>query len=171
MTLAGDSLRLDLVGVSHFQRNFLTESDEYSSEEDLLELCSSLRDSEYYRDLQLGSTDEPDVRLPVLTAPVSDKGLTPLVLPVSTTESGSRQDFTEFHNHQLVQIDHSLNFAGREAMDRLVAIRSSEFQNYPESGQDEDSDTDNFPTLVRSMSTSRRHSWEVPVSPIDLGRR
>ncbi|XDV22597.1 hypothetical protein PO909_027462 [Leuciscus waleckii] len=56
-------------------------------------------------------------------------------------------------------------------MDRLVAIRSSEFQNYPESGQDEDSDTDNFPTLVRSMSTSRRHSWEVPVSPIDLGRR
>ncbi|XP_077082200.1 rho guanine nucleotide exchange factor 18 isoform X4 [Siphateles boraxobius] len=56
-------------------------------------------------------------------------------------------------------------------MDRLVAIRSSEFQNYPESEQDVDSDTDNFPTLVRSMSTSRRHSWEVPVSPIDLGRR
>ncbi|XP_016362839.1 rho guanine nucleotide exchange factor 18-like [Sinocyclocheilus anshuiensis] len=56
-------------------------------------------------------------------------------------------------------------------MDRLVAIRNSEFQDYPESEQDEDSDTDNFPALVRSMSTSRRHSWEVPVSPIDLGRR
>ncbi|XP_050950682.1 rho guanine nucleotide exchange factor 18 isoform X3 [Labeo rohita] len=56
-------------------------------------------------------------------------------------------------------------------MDRLVAIRNSEYQDYPESEQDEDSDTDNFPTLVRSMSTSRRHSWEVPVSPIDLGRR
>ncbi|KAG1945949.1 rho guanine nucleotide exchange factor 18-like isoform X1 [Pimephales promelas] len=56
-------------------------------------------------------------------------------------------------------------------MDRLVAIRSSESQNCPESEQDEDPDTDNFPTLVRSMSTSRRHSWEVPVSPIDLGRR
>uniref|UniRef100_A0A7N6A6T4 Rho/rac guanine nucleotide exchange factor (GEF) 18b n=1 Tax=Anabas testudineus TaxID=64144 RepID=A0A7N6A6T4_ANATE len=32
-------------------------------------------------------------------------------------------------------------------------------------------DKDSFPILVRSMSTSRRHSWGVPVSPINLGRR
>ncbi|XP_047198822.1 rho guanine nucleotide exchange factor 18 isoform X3 [Hippoglossus stenolepis] len=32
-------------------------------------------------------------------------------------------------------------------------------------------DEDSFPILVRSMSTSRRHSWGVPVSPINLGRR
>ncbi|XP_041646746.1 rho guanine nucleotide exchange factor 18 isoform X2 [Cheilinus undulatus] len=32
-------------------------------------------------------------------------------------------------------------------------------------------DLDSFPILVRSMSTSRRHSWGVPVSPINLGRR
>lgn len=32
-------------------------------------------------------------------------------------------------------------------------------------------DTDSFPILVRSMSTSRRHSWGVPVSPLNLGRR
>lgn len=32
-------------------------------------------------------------------------------------------------------------------------------------------DMDSFPILVRSMSTSRRHSWGVPVSPINLGRR
>lgn len=138
----------------------MVESDECSSEEDLLDLCSSLRDSEYFRDLQLGSTDQPDVQLPVLTAP--DKGPTPLVPPVSASESGSRQDSTEFH---------TVIFAGGEAMDRLVAIRSSEYQDYPESEQDEDSDSDNFPILVRSMSTSRRHSWEAPVSPIDLGRR
>ncbi|XP_051978055.1 rho guanine nucleotide exchange factor 18-like isoform X1 [Xyrauchen texanus] len=56
-------------------------------------------------------------------------------------------------------------------MDRLVAISISEFQDYPGSKQDDDSDTENFPILVRSMSTSRRHSWGVPVSPIDLGRR
>lgn len=31
--------------------------------------------------------------------------------------------------------------------------------------------TDSFPILVRSMSTSRRHSWGVPVSPLNLGRR
>ncbi|XP_067252525.1 rho guanine nucleotide exchange factor 18 isoform X3 [Chanodichthys erythropterus] len=151
------------------KRNFLAESDECSSEEDLLDLCSSLRDSEYFRDLQLGSIDQPDVQLPFLTAP--DKGPTPLLPPVSTSESGSRQDSTEFHTHQLDQIDHTGIFAGGEAMDRLVAIRSSEYQDYPEFEQDEDSDSDNFPILVRSMSTSRRHSWEAPVSPIDLGRR
>lgn len=32
-------------------------------------------------------------------------------------------------------------------------------------------DEDSFPILVRSMSTSRRHSWGVPVSPFSLGRR
>ncbi|XP_051549373.1 rho guanine nucleotide exchange factor 18-like isoform X3 [Myxocyprinus asiaticus] len=56
-------------------------------------------------------------------------------------------------------------------MDRLVAIRTSEYEDYPGSEQDDDSDMENFPILVRSMSTSRRHSWEVPVSPVDLGRR
>ncbi|KAG7230735.1 hypothetical protein INR49_019548 [Caranx melampygus] len=34
-----------------------------------------------------------------------------------------------------------------------------------------DPDEDSFPILVRSMSTSRRHSWGVPVSPIGLPRR
>ncbi len=152
------------------QRYFLTESNECSSEEDLLDLCSSLRDSEYFRDLQLGSTEPPDTRLPVLTAPVS----APLVPPASTPESGFRQNSTEFNTHQLFQTDETVISTGGEAMDRLVAIRNSEqneFQDYPESDQDEDSDMDNFPIFVRSMSTSRRHSWGAPVSPIDLGRR
>lgn len=30
---------------------------------------------------------------------------------------------------------------------------------------------ESFPTLVRSMSTSRRHSWESPLSPVDCKRR
>ncbi|KAG7456749.1 hypothetical protein MATL_G00239150 [Megalops atlanticus] len=34
-----------------------------------------------------------------------------------------------------------------------------------------DSDPESFPILVRSMSTSRRHSWSVPVSPLEPGRR
>ncbi|XP_043078480.1 rho guanine nucleotide exchange factor 18 isoform X3 [Puntigrus tetrazona] len=150
------------------KRNFLTESNECSSEEDLLDLCSSLRDSEYFRDLQLGSAEPPDTQLPVLSISA------PSVPPASTSEIGSRQTSTEFNTHQLFQTDDTVISTGGEAMDRLVAIRNSEpkdFQDYPESDQDEDSDTDNFPILVRSMSTSRRHSWEVPVSPIDLGRR
>lgn len=36
---------------------------------------------------------------------------------------------------------------------------------------DGEADLDSFPILVRSMSTSRRHSWGVPLSPINLGRR
>ncbi|XP_069006634.1 rho guanine nucleotide exchange factor 18 [Embiotoca jacksoni] len=36
---------------------------------------------------------------------------------------------------------------------------------------DGEPELDSFPILVRSMSTSRRHSWGVPVSPINLGRR
>lgn len=38
-------------------------------------------------------------------------------------------------------------------------------------GLDGETDMDSFPILVRSMSTSRRHSWGIPVSPINLGRR
>ncbi|XP_056614215.1 rho guanine nucleotide exchange factor 18 isoform X2 [Triplophysa dalaica] len=56
-------------------------------------------------------------------------------------------------------------------MDRLFAIRTSEFQDFPGPGQDEDSETESIPILVRSMSTSRRHSSDMPLSPIDLGRR
>ncbi|XP_059425240.1 rho guanine nucleotide exchange factor 18-like isoform X1 [Carassius carassius] len=152
------------------KRHFLTESKECSSEEDLLDLCSSLRDSEYFRDLQLGSTEPLDSQLPVLTAPVS----APLVPPACTSESGSRQNSTGFNTHQLFQTADTMISTGGEAMKRLASIRNSgqkEFQDYSESDQDEDSDTDNFPILVRSMSTSRRHSWEVPVSPFDMGRR
>ncbi|XP_026013525.1 rho guanine nucleotide exchange factor 18 isoform X2 [Astatotilapia calliptera] len=36
---------------------------------------------------------------------------------------------------------------------------------------DGEPDLDSFPILIRSMSTSRRHSWGVPLSPINLGRR
>ncbi|MEQ2313576.1 hypothetical protein AMECASPLE_003363 [Ameca splendens] len=36
---------------------------------------------------------------------------------------------------------------------------------------DGEPDMDSFPILVRSLSTSRRHSWGVPLSPINSGRR
>nr|XP_046247316.1 rho guanine nucleotide exchange factor 18 isoform X2 [Scatophagus argus] len=41
----------------------------------------------------------------------------------------------------------------------------------PSTDLDGEPDLDSFPILVRSMSTSRRHSWGVPVSPINFGRR
>uniref|UniRef100_A0A096LVA4 Rho/rac guanine nucleotide exchange factor (GEF) 18b n=1 Tax=Poecilia formosa TaxID=48698 RepID=A0A096LVA4_POEFO len=36
---------------------------------------------------------------------------------------------------------------------------------------DGEPDMDSFPIFVRSMSTSRRHSWGVPLSPLNSGRR
>ncbi|XP_018583864.1 rho guanine nucleotide exchange factor 18 isoform X2 [Scleropages formosus] len=43
-----------------------------------------------------------------------------------------------------------------------------------DSGQEEEDmelEVGTFPMLVRSMSTSRRHSWEFPLSPVEPGRR
>ncbi|TRY92511.1 hypothetical protein DNTS_004166 [Danionella cerebrum] len=149
------------------KRNFLAESDGCSSEEDLLDLCSSLKDSEYFRDLQLGLTDLPNAQHTVLTVPVPETAPTILVSPVSLPGRECHQCSTKFTTS--IQID--LTVGQQETMDRLLAVRSSECQDYSTSDQEEDSDMDSFPTLVRSMSTSRRHSWEFPVSPIDLGRR
>lgn len=52
-----------------------------------------------------------------------------------------------------------------------IATGSEEVKEQPNLDFDGESDMDSFPILVRSMSTSRRHSWGVPVSPINLGRR
>ncbi|XP_055073138.2 rho guanine nucleotide exchange factor 18 isoform X2 [Misgurnus anguillicaudatus] len=152
-------------GATEDRRHFLSESD-CSSVEDLLLELSPLKDSEYFRDLQLGSTvstDPPQTEPPVANTPVCDKGT---AAPFQTSsESRSHLD-----SHQPFQIDHPAASAGEDTMDRLVAIRTSEIMDYPES-EDEDSDTESFPILVRSMSTSRRHSSDMPLSPIDLGRR
>ncbi|XP_022525555.2 rho guanine nucleotide exchange factor 18 isoform X1 [Astyanax mexicanus] len=48
---------------------------------------------------------------------------------------------------------------------------SSMCEHKPDAESEMDSDPESFPILVRSMSTSRRHSWDVPLSPVDLGRR
>ncbi|XP_037324974.2 rho guanine nucleotide exchange factor 18 isoform X2 [Pungitius pungitius] len=48
---------------------------------------------------------------------------------------------------------------------------SGEAKEQPAMEFEGETDLDSFPILVRSMSTSRRHSWGVPVSPINLGRR
>ncbi|CAJ1060618.1 rho guanine nucleotide exchange factor 18 isoform X1 [Xyrichtys novacula] len=50
-------------------------------------------------------------------------------------------------------------------------MEPEETKDKPTMDLDGEPDLDSFPILVRSMSTSRRHSWGVPVSPINLGRR
>lgn len=59
-----------------------------------------------------------------------------------------------------------------ETMDTAKGITGSEgVKEQCTMDLDGEPDMDSFPILVRSMSTSRRHSWGVPVSPINLGRR
>ncbi|KAL1022878.1 hypothetical protein UPYG_G00033630 [Umbra pygmaea] len=61
-----------------------------------------------------------------------------------------------------------------DSVESVVMVSNTMYFNGPrgpDGAQDVDSDTENFPILVRSMSTSRRHSWGMPVSPIDMGRR
>lgn len=36
---------------------------------------------------------------------------------------------------------------------------------------DKDTEPETFPILLRTLSSSRRHSWEYPVSPVDTGKR
>ncbi|XP_024921454.1 rho guanine nucleotide exchange factor 18 isoform X3 [Cynoglossus semilaevis] len=54
-------------------------------------------------------------------------------------------------------------FRDQTGRDCETALRTMDCEGEP--------DEDSFPILVRSMSTSRRHSWGVPVSPFSLGRR
>lgn len=52
-----------------------------------------------------------------------------------------------------------------------VGTSSSEHPAEADNELDLQEAQDSFPTLVRSMSTSRRHSWESPVSPVECRRR
>ncbi|MFT7798706.1 rho guanine nucleotide exchange factor 18 isoform X1 [Arapaima gigas] len=52
-----------------------------------------------------------------------------------------------------------------------TAVSIAEQLSDVQEAEDMELELGTFPLLVRSMSTSRRHSWEVPLSPIEPGRR
>ncbi|XP_042372648.1 rho guanine nucleotide exchange factor 18 isoform X2 [Plectropomus leopardus] len=189
-----------------------------SSVEDLLAL-SSLRDSEYFKDLEGGTpvsqppastvttvpesktltaglqvslnTDSPAISEPVQTAlsthspqvnapsspyykhPTEElhqnfvvTQLSPKLLPGCIIESGDSSG-------PAVGLSLTINLNGLlGSMETAKGITGSEeVEEQPSMDLDGETDLDSFPILVRSMSTSRRHSWGVPVSPVNLGRR
>lgn len=87
-------------------------------------------------------------------------------IPGCITDSGDYTDHT-------VGLSLTINLNGLlETMETAKGTTGSEeVKEQPIMDLDGESDMDSFPILVRSMSTSRRHSWGVPVSPINLGRR
>lgn len=176
--------------------------------EDLLGLSSSLRDSEYFKDLEGGIPASQFTAIPVTTVPesktvglpVSPRAESPAITqPVQVNEpppSYYIHPAKEPHHNFLVTqfrpklvpgciidsgdssgpavgLSLTIDLNGLlETMESAKGItESGEVKEQPTMDLDGEPDMDSFPILVRSMSTSRRHSWGVPVSPINLGRR
>ncbi|CAN9500408.1 unnamed protein product [Ophioblennius macclurei] len=191
-----------------------------SSVEDLQGFSPSLKDSEYFKDLEERalhlqtaapivaatgdseaqqninflaspnaddySIDQPAQSFPVTHSPQDDKSsldscqqhledspcsfvvtqLTPKLLPGCIIDSGDNRG-------PAVGLSLTINLNGllgsMETSKPMPAMGDE--KDEPVSDLDGEPDLDSFPILVRSMSTSRRHSWGVPISPINLGRR
>lgn len=176
------------------------------SAEDLLGLSPSLRDSEYFKDLEEGipaipespgltpgtqvpvSPDVPvdlqPVQPPLVTRlpsvgkappsfyihPPEETHKTPLIPQLRPKSADCiADDFGSFGP----TFDLSINLNGLLRMMEAPNGVSGQEAVREEHGVDLEGELemDSFPILVRSMSTSRRHSWGVPVAPINLGRR
>ncbi|XP_028259019.1 rho guanine nucleotide exchange factor 18 isoform X2 [Parambassis ranga] len=165
-----------------------------SSVEDLQGLSPSLRDSEYFKDLEgsaLTSTVttilENKTRTPLSTLP-PQVHLPPFPFYKQPAEEPARSFVVTQVDPKLLPgciIDSSdavgpavglsltINLNGLlGSMDTAKPITRQEGAMEQDSVELEgETELDSFPILVRSMSTSRRHSWGIPVSPINLGRR
>ncbi|XP_023195125.1 rho guanine nucleotide exchange factor 18 isoform X1 [Xiphophorus maculatus] len=189
-----------------------------SSLEDLQGLSSSLRDSEYFKDLQGESpasqvaaskdtsafpennTQQTDnLQEPVNTNSQTKNQPTTLTtdfLQVNATSFPSLEQFADEPPSDSVtqlslkplsgcvtdgddfaasalSLNWTVNLNGLlESLETVKAVE--ELDGVKDLGKmelDGEPDMDSFPILVRSMSTSRRHSWGVPLSPLNSGRR
>ncbi|XP_058257675.1 rho guanine nucleotide exchange factor 18 isoform X6 [Hemibagrus wyckioides] len=146
------------------QSSCLAESDFECETDDLFDLSASLRDSEYFRDLQArpGRECEPFARsLPVVSDPEDKTQTKPnpglFIYPSPTLHCGSHvENLSPSHKKTDMLSDQGETMESAESLDEMYM---------------DDIDSDSFPILVRSMSTSRRHSSDVPLNPLDLGRR
>ncbi|XP_036375093.1 uncharacterized protein LOC118771255 [Megalops cyprinoides] len=169
-----------------------------SSADDILGLDSSLRGTEFFKDLQEGDTLRTK-SYTVLSGPRSAHSS-----PVSThhlspgphrhmADSSSCPGSLAYRESPVPpQPDTAVSIQCHEAAGPVITVSTTVYLRDLGGGGDTDADTkgggdletdigggeegmdsgaETFPILVRSMSTSRRHSWEVPLSPFDPGRR
>ncbi|XP_036834739.1 rho guanine nucleotide exchange factor 18 isoform X3 [Oncorhynchus mykiss] len=166
-----------------------------SSVEDLLGLSCSFIDSNYYKDHQgvHSVSAAPETSPSTLGFPsrYSDSPQHssqlhpnphpyphPYPYPYQETENKSIPHHTivvtQF-NPNLLQSGSAMDGYNSESVDPVdpVGVVSTMVNLNGPGGQGDmmDSDRESFPILIRSMSTSRRHSLGMPMSPIDLGRR
>ncbi|KAM9849059.1 rho guanine nucleotide exchange factor 18 [Aulostomus maculatus] len=181
-----------------------------SSVDDPLGCGSSLRDSEYFKDLEGQSdTTAPESKnlsvgllvslntnTPAILQPVQTSLTTPQLQVNIPSPPSHKEPVEEPHGSFVVtqlspkllpgciidNDDSSGPTVGLSLTINLNGLLGSLETAKAKNGSDGDKeqttmdvdkepDLDSFPILVRSMSTSRRHSWGVPVSPITLGRR
>ncbi|KAJ4943354.1 hypothetical protein JOQ06_005857 [Pogonophryne albipinna] len=180
-----------------------------SSVEDLLDPSCSLKDSEYFKDLEGG--------IPASFTAPTERNPRPLGLQVSLNTDTKQPTHTSLstHSHRVnapsspfyihpaeephqnfvvtqlrpklhpgciidsdessgpaVGLSLTINLNGLPgSMETAKGITGSQEEKEGGVGLDGELDEDSFPILVRSMSTSRRHSLGVPMSHINLGRR
>ncbi|XP_054644706.1 rho guanine nucleotide exchange factor 18 isoform X3 [Dunckerocampus dactyliophorus] len=153
-----------------------------SSVEDLQALSSSLGDSDYFRDLDavLGGplkAISPDRTSQTAAPPVAFQSSSPSSAHPAEEAPGGTLVVTQLRPTLLPScvIDSADSLCPGVGLS--VTINLSGLLGSMETTQRQHSimhfngEVDGFPNLARSMSTSRRHSWGVPVSPISLGRR
>lgn len=156
-----------------------------SSAEDLLNLDASLRDSEFYKDLQpepVSSSQPPPTTVSIVITPVGEHPLSPTLHVYQIVDQGSYPEpavaaasYSQLPWHFSSNMEQQSSDSGEQptvTVNTTVQLGDTMAPEVPKyNDSPHDSDPDNIPMLVRSMSTSRRHSWEAPISPIDLGRR
>lgn len=148
--------------------------DLHSSTEDLLS-DSALHGSQFYRDLGLLSPPAPE-------AAVQPERATPAVSAAHLLEErpGALSSLSvdiAFSNPvpcllRYAEADCSFLNKGQGSSCAAVPGGGTSTSEGPaEADKELQEAKDSFPTLVRSMSTSRRHSWESSLSPVDCKRR
>ncbi|CAM5177215.1 unnamed protein product [Eretmochelys imbricata] len=153
----------------------------HSSTEDLLSIDLALHDTEYYRDLGLLNLPEACV-IPAMAMLPERTGQAAPGCPVPEEKPGGL-------GRTLVGIgcpdpisgsvqyrDASCHFLNSDSACSCAAglpdsPPAGGCQAEQGKGPERHEDGESFPALMRSMSTSWRHSWESPVSPTDSGRR
>ncbi|RMC00895.1 hypothetical protein DUI87_22581 [Hirundo rustica rustica] len=154
--------------------------DLHSSTEDLLS-DSALHGTEYYKDLGLLSL--PSAKTAPDTAAQPEQG-SQTVSALRSLEERPRalsklSVDVAFSNPVSCSVHYGkadCRFLNKEHLCPCAAMpddgtSTSEHPAETDNELDLQEAQDFFPTLVRSMSTSRRHSWESPVSPVDCRRR
>ncbi|XP_029564042.1 rho guanine nucleotide exchange factor 18 isoform X4 [Salmo trutta] len=177
-------------GESDYENPSLDE-DVDSSVEDLLSLSCSFIDSNYYKGHQgvhsvsaATETSPPTLGFPsrYRDSPQHSSQLHPNPHPYSYPYQETENKSIPHHtivvtqfNPNLLQSGSAMDGYNSESVDPVdpVGVVNTMVNLNGPGGQGDmmDSDRESFPILIRSMSTSRRHSLGMPMSPIDLGRR